>query len=98
GEQQMLSLGRALAARPRVLLLDEPSLGLATRVLSQIMAELKSLVRERKLAVLLIEQNARSALSVADEAVVLSLGQVAVRDSAERLLGEEGLRHAYLGF
>jgi branched-chain amino acid transport system ATP-binding protein len=94
----MLSLGRALAARPRVLLMDEPSLGLAVHVLSQIMAKLRTLVRERGLTVLLIEQNARSALSVADSALVLSLGEVVARDSAERLMGQEELRRAYLGF
>ena len=98
GERQMLSIARALAARPRVLLLDEPSLGLASRVLTQIMARIKELVKERQLTVLLIEQNARSALSVADEAVVLSLGKVVARDTAQRLASEEGLRHAYLGF
>jgi branched-chain amino acid transport system ATP-binding protein len=98
GERQMLAIARALVARPRVLLLDEPSLGLAGRVLGQIMARIKELVRERGLTVLLIEQNARSALSVADEAVVLSLGRVAAADRARRLAGEEGLRHAYLGF
>jgi len=98
GERQMLAIARALVARPRVLLLDEPSLGLAGRVLGQIMARIKQLVRERGLTVLLIEQNARSALSIADEAVVLSLGRVAAADRARRLAGEEGLRHAYLGF
>jgi branched-chain amino acid transport system ATP-binding protein len=98
GERQMLSIARALAARPRVLLLDEPSLGLANRVLTQIMARIKELVKERRLTVLLIEQNARSALSVADDAVVLSLGRVVARDTAKRLASEEGLRHAYLGF
>ncbi len=98
GERQMLSIARALAARPRVLLLDEPSLGLASLVLTQIMARIKQLVREWQLTVVLIEQNARSALSVADDAVVLSLGRVVARDQAHRLAAEEGLRHAYLGF
>jgi branched-chain amino acid transport system ATP-binding protein len=98
GERQMLSIGRALASRPRVLLLDEPSLGLHAAVLAQIMSRLRTLSRERNLAVLLIEQNARSALSVADEAIVLSLGTVVARDRAERLAGDDSLRHAYLGF
>jgi len=98
GERQMLSIARALSARPRVLLLDEPSLGLASLVLTRIMARIKELVRERKLTVVLIEQNARSALSVADDAVVLSLGRVVAHDQARRLASEEGLRHAYLGF
>jgi branched-chain amino acid transport system ATP-binding protein len=98
GERQMLSIGRALVARPTALLLDEPSLGLATNLLALIMQRLKSLVADRKLAVLLIEQNARSALSVADQAVVLSLGKVALTDTADRLAGDDALRHAYLGF
>ncbi|MGH7903312.1 MAG: ABC transporter ATP-binding protein [Candidatus Dormibacteraceae bacterium] len=98
GERQMLAIGRALIAHPRVLLLDEPSLGLAGLVLAQIMARLKELVAERGLTVLLIEQNARSALSIADEAVVLALGKVATRDQARRLATDEELRHAYLGF
>ena len=98
GERQMLSIGRALVARPAALLLDEPSLGLATSLLALIMQRLKTLVADRKLAVLLIEQNARSALSVADQAVVLSLGKVALTDAAERLAGDDALRHAYLGF
>ena len=98
GERQMLSLGRALVARARVLLLDEPSLGLARLVLVQIMARLRTLVTERGLTVLLIEQNAKSALSVADEGIVLHLGKVVAQGRAQQLLGEERLRHAYLGF
>jgi branched-chain amino acid transport system ATP-binding protein len=98
GERQMLSIGRALASRPRVLLLDEPSLGLHAAVLAQIMERLRTLSRERSLAVLLIEQNARSALSVADDALVISMGTVVARDRAERLAADESLRHAYLGF
>jgi branched-chain amino acid transport system ATP-binding protein len=98
GERQMLSVGRALVARARVLLLDEPSLGLARLVLVQIMARIRALVTERGLTVLLIEQNAKSALSVADEGIVLHLGKVVARGQAHQLLSEEGLRHAYLGF
>ncbi len=98
GERQMLSIGRALASRPRVLLLDEPSLGLHATVLASIMTRLRTLARERRLAVLLIEQNARSALSIADDAVVISLGTVVAHDRAERLAGDNSLRHAYLGF
>jgi branched-chain amino acid transport system ATP-binding protein len=98
GERQMLSIGRALVARPIVLLLDEPSLGLATGLLALIMQRLKTLVTTRALTVLLIEQNARSALSLADQAVVLSLGRVGLTDKAGRLAGDDALRHAYLGF
>ena len=81
-----------------MLLLDEPSLGLARLVLSQIMARIKTMVHERGLTVLLIEQNAKSALSVADQAMVLHLGKVVAEGRAHQLLNEEGLRHAYLGF
>ncbi len=98
GERQMLAIGRALMARPRVLLLDEPSLGLAPMVVAEIMALLKRLSTGSELAVLLVEQNARSALSVADRAVVLHLGRVVKADDAATVAGDEGLRHAYLGF
>src|SRR5205809_2181888 len=98
GERQMLSVGRALVARPRLLLLDEPSLGLARRALIQIMGRIKALVTDRGLTVLLIEQNAKSALSVADDAIVLHLGKVVAHGPAQKLADEEGLRHAYLGF
>lgn len=98
GERQMLALGRALVARPRLLLLDEPSLGLAPRVIAQIMALLRQLRDSTGLTVLLVEQNVRSALSVADEAVVMSLGEIVTATSADRLRDDEELRHAYLGF
>jgi branched-chain amino acid transport system ATP-binding protein len=98
GERQMLSIGRALMAGPRVLLLDEPSLGLAPLVSAQIMRLISSLAAERELAVLLVEQNARSALSIADRVVVFSLGRVVADDSAQTLAADEDLRHAYLGF
>lgn len=98
GERQMLAIARALVARPRLLLLDEPSLGLAPRVTAEIMALLKHLRDDTGLAVLLIEQNVRSALSIADHGVVLSLGKVAVTAPADQLAGDDELRHAYLGF
>jgi branched-chain amino acid transport system ATP-binding protein len=98
GERQMLALGRALVARPRLLLLDEPSLGLAPRVIAQIMGLLRRLRAETGLTVLLVEQNVRSALSVADDGVVMSLGRVVVTADAARLAGDAELRHAYLGF
>lgn len=98
GERQMLAIGRALAGRPRLLLLDEPSLGLAPLVTARIMALLRDLTRKQGLAVVLVEQNARSALSIADTAVVLSLGQVAVADAAAAVAADTDLRHHYLGF
>jgi branched-chain amino acid transport system ATP-binding protein len=97
GERQMLSIGRALMADPRVLLLDEPSLGLAPIVSAQIMRLIRSLAAERGLAVLLVEQNARSALSIADRGVVLHLGRVVAADQASALAADSELRQAYLG-
>ncbi|MGC4807598.1 ABC transporter ATP-binding protein [Micromonospora sp. DT233] len=98
GERQMLALGRALVGRPRLLLLDEPSLGLAPRVVAQIMLLLRQLRDDTGLTVLLVEQNVRSALSVADQGVVMSLGRVVTTAPAARLRDDEDLRHAYLGF
>jgi branched-chain amino acid transport system ATP-binding protein len=98
GERQMLSIGRALMARPRVLLLDEPSLGLAPIVSARIMQMIEQLATERGLAVLLVEQNARGALSVADRGIVLNLGRVVADEAATALAADEDLRHAYLGF
>jgi len=98
GERQMLSIGRALVSRPRALLLDEPSLGLAPLLVAQIMGLVRRLADTLGLAVLLVEQNARSALSVANRGVVLNLGRVVAEDEAARMARDEGLRHAYLGF
>ena len=98
GERQMLALGRALMARPRVLLLDEPSLGLAPLVTAQIMTRLRQLSQAAGMTILLVEQNARSALSIADQAVVLSLGRVVLLDRASAVAENAELRHHYLGF
>ncbi len=98
GERQMLVIGRALMASPELLLLDEPSLGLAPRVVAQIFDLLGGLVADDGLTVVLVEQNARSALSIAHRAVVLNLGRVVVDEEAHVLAGDDQLRHAYLGF
>jgi branched-chain amino acid transport system ATP-binding protein len=98
GERQMLSIGRALVARPRVLLLDEPSLGLAPLLVAQIMALVRKLADTLGLAVLLVEQNARSALSISDRGVVLNLGHMVANQEPHELAADERLRHAYLGF
>jgi branched-chain amino acid transport system ATP-binding protein len=98
GERQMLTIGRALMARPRVLLLDEPSLGLAPLYVARIMGLVRELCDTQELGVLLVEQNARSALSIADLGIVLNLGRVVAAEDPDRLAADDGLRHAYLGF
>jgi branched-chain amino acid transport system ATP-binding protein len=98
GERQMLSIGRALMSRPKLMLLDEPSLGLAPVLATRIMALIARLRERTGLTVLLVEQNARSALSIADRGVVLGLGRVVAADDPHKLAADDGLRHAYLGF
>jgi branched-chain amino acid transport system ATP-binding protein len=98
GERQMLAIGRALVARPSILLLDEPSLGLAPRITAQIMALVRHLRDETGLSVVVVEQNVRAALSIADEGIVIALGRIVARQAAGELLADDGLRHAYLGF
>ena len=98
GERQMLAIGRALIARPKLLLLDEPSLGLAPLIIEQIFQTIKALVNKTDLTVLLVEQNAMGALKIADEGIVLNLGTVVAVDSAQSLLNDPAVRTAYLGF
>src|ERR1700722_5425296 len=98
GERQMLVIARALVARPRVLLLDEPSLGLAPRVMTQVMDMVVRLSRENGITIVLVEQNARAALAIADRGVVLNLGRVVATADARTLATDVALRHHYLGF
>jgi branched-chain amino acid transport system ATP-binding protein len=98
GERQILVIARALLTAPRVLLLDEPSLGLAPRIVAQVMDLVRQLRDEAGLTVLLVEQNARIALAIADQGLVLNLGKVVARADAATLAADEGLRRHYLGF
>ena len=94
----MLVIARALAARPRVLLLDEPSLGLAPKVVASILDLIAALREESGLTIVLVEQNARSALAIADTGVVLNLGAVVASAPAAELAADDALRRHYLGF
>jgi branched-chain amino acid transport system ATP-binding protein len=96
GEQQMLAIGRALMSRPRLLLLDEPSMGLAPKIVTKIF-EIISDIREHGTTVLLVEQNAAQALGLADRGYVLEVGTVVMADSAASLLRDDRVRAAYLG-
>jgi branched-chain amino acid transport system ATP-binding protein len=96
GEQQMLALGRALMARPRILLLDEPSLGLAPLITSEIFKTISRL-RDQGVTILLVEQNARAALALADRGYVMETGSVVLQDRADRLLENPEIQRAYLG-
>lgn len=96
GEQQMLAIARALMARPRLLLLDEPSMGLAPMLVAQIFAIIRD-INSQGTTILLVEQNARMALKVADRGYVLQTGQIVLEGSAKELESNETVRQAYLG-
>jgi branched-chain amino acid transport system ATP-binding protein len=96
GEQQMVAIARGLMSRPRLLMLDEPSLGLAPKIVAEILSVIRKL-NEEGLTVLLIEQNVRHSLAIADRGIVLENGKVALADRGEALLNNEHTRRAYLG-
>ncbi len=96
GQQQMLAIGRALMAQPRLLLLDEPSMGLAPRLVAEIFACVRAL-RDADTALLLVEQNARAALAIADRGYVLETGRIVLQGTGAELLADEAVRSAYLG-
>lgn len=96
GQQQMLAMGRGLMARPRLLLLDEPSMGLAPRLVEEIFAKVRSL-KQARTTIFLVDQNARAALSVADRGYVLETGRIVLAGSGGELLANEQVRQAYLG-
>jgi branched-chain amino acid transport system ATP-binding protein len=97
GEQQMLAISRALMARPRILLLDEPSLGLAPLIVHHIFEIIKQINQERKTTIFLVEQNANMALKIADKGYVLQNGVIKMADTSAHLLANEEVRKAYLG-
>jgi branched-chain amino acid transport system ATP-binding protein len=97
GEQQMLAISRALMARPRLLLLDEPSLGLAPKVIRQIFDIIRKINTEHKTTIFLVEQNANLALQVAHRGYVMENGTIVLEDRADRLLSNERVKKAYLG-
>jgi branched-chain amino acid transport system ATP-binding protein len=96
GEQQMVAMARSLMARPRILLLDEPSMGLAPRVVDTIF-EIIANIAQTGLPILLVEQNANRALALAKRAYVLELGEVALSGSGEALMNNDQVRQSYLG-
>ena len=98
GEQQMLAISRALMLRPKLLVLDEPSFGLAPLVTQEIFRIMRTINEEQKLAVLIVEQNAQLALDFADHACVLETGRIVASGTPDFLRGDEALRRAYLGY
>ena len=97
GEQQMLSISRALMARPKMMLLDEPSLGLSPKLVKEIFDIIVRINRERGVTVLLVEQNANMALHVADYGYVLEVGRIVMEDACDRLLEKDDIKEFYLG-
>ena len=97
GEQQMVAVGRALMARPSLLLLDEPSLGLAPLIAGELFAALGRIAREGDTSILMVEQNARRALKMADRAYLLSLGRIVGEGSAKSLAQDKAVAESYLG-
>ena len=98
GERQMLAIGRAIMSKPKLLLLDEPSLGLAPLVVEQIFQTIRDLTTQMRLTVVLVEQNAMGALKIADLGIVLNLGKVVAVDHAQALIQDPAVRAAYLGY
>ena len=98
GERQMLAIGRAIMSKPQLLLLDEPSLGLAPLVIEQIFQTIRDLTTSMNLTVLLVEQNAMGALRIADLGIVLNLGRVVAVNHAQALIDDPAVRAAYLGY
>ena len=96
GEQQMLAIGRAMMARPRVLLLDEPSLGIAPKLVNQIFASIKNINKKKKVTVFLVEQNAKKALELADRGYVLVNGKISLEGAGKDLLNNPDVQAAYL--
>ena len=96
GEQQMLAIGRSLMNRPKVLLLDEPSLGIAPKLVNQIFLAIKNINKEKKVTIFLVEQNAKKALELADRAYVLVNGKVTIQGTGQELLKNEDIQAAYL--
>jgi branched-chain amino acid transport system ATP-binding protein len=98
GERQMLAIGRALASKPELLLLDEPSLGLAPLVVEQIFETISQLCRQQGITIILVEQNAMGALAIADTGIIINLGVIVAQGDAGSLVTDPALKSAYLGY
>jgi branched-chain amino acid transport system ATP-binding protein len=98
GEQQMLAVGRALMLRPRLMLLDEPSFGLAPLIVAELFSILRRLNQERRVAMLIVEQNAALALDLAEQAYLLETGRIVMTGSAREIAKDEAVRRSYLGY